>query len=434
MTSRSGMCRVRVAGLFFAGAVLACQAFGQGGVVDRLNSQGIGTFSGKAQMLFMRYDWEHGGDDGDANAATLALTLDYRSPELNGVTVGVQVIESMRLFEGGSMDPDHGADWVMGNSDFGLFNEAFVDVRLGLVGLDNTVLSVGRKILNLDFAPSYAYRQKAQSYEGVFVTWDENEALSLTAGHIERMSSWFSWDRTDNRVLEYHFVDVEDLERANGVGYSTRGMDFVSLTLSGLPETSVTLYDFYGHDLYNTFGAKVRHQMALVEGLDTAVQGHYIGQRDVGRMDSDGAGDIDADLCDLSLSVSKGGLTVQLGVTSLAGRGQKDELHVPFRTNLTIDPEMLWYTRQFMGGSDSYYAMSTYSRGNTFVYALYVLTDHEAYVDGGAVDQEVNLMVSRKVTDNFTASALFGFGHRNNKAGGADINAEDCRLILAYRF
>jgi len=398
--------------------------------VDDINELGIGTVSGRVQLFLMRRDFEEGLNDGDANAGTLALTLNYKTPEVAGLSAGVQFMQVERLFRGGSLDSAAGEDQTLNNSDFTVFNEAYIKLNLGLVGLEKTAITAGRKVLNLDFAPTYQIRQKEQSYEGIFVKSDEVEGLSLTLGHIERFSSWGSRDHTATNALEYDFVDVEDLE---GAAYSTKGIEFISATLSTLPDTTLTVYDYYAHDLYNTFGAKCAYKLNLSEQVGTTLKLHYIGQRDVGRMDVDGA-EVDADLYDIAIQLTQGALSVEPGCTIVTGDDADNTVHVPFRTSLSIDPEMLWYTDQFVGGTTSYYVKSTYTMEKTKLYLLYVVSDHEANVRNGATDQEVDVVVSHKFTDNLSAAVKIGMGWRDNEGGAADTNAEDCRLFLTYTF
>ena len=430
-----GKNRRYMAGLFLTCSVVVTQAaaaypsLALG--VQRCHEKGFGQFSGKLQLLLLRRDFREGEPDGDANSGSIGLTLDYLSPEVHGATAGLQFIDVEKLIDSGSRDHSAGEAWLNSNSDYTTLNEVFVNLDLEPVGLPGTSLKVGRQILKLDFAPSYAIRQKAQAYEAAVLTREQQDGLSIALGHIERFSSWSSRDgRMDTMAATVDFVDVEDTA---GVDYGTRGIEFASVTWRGFPSTTITLYDFYAHDLYNTLGLKLSHTIAAGEETAVALKCHYLGQTDVGRMDRDGAGEVRSNMLEVAVQLKAGRLTIEPGYTTISGDAAENNVRVPFRTSFTIDPELLWYTRQFDAGSDSFHLKGTYSIGSTSFYALYVMTCHEDNTGGGATDQEINGVVKHNFGASFYAAAKIGYGVQDNR-DGRDSNANDSRLFLGYTF
>jgi hypothetical protein len=233
-------------------------------------------------------------------------------------------------------------------------------------------------------------------------------------------------------------AEFNEVETAVGVPYHTSGMAFFSATCERIEGARLTLYDFFMDDVVNTLGAKADVVLHSTPGAETTLKTHYVSQRDVGRMDSDGLGEVRADVLDAGVEFKRGNLCVQPGITTVFGDDPEDDLILPFRSTLTIDPELLFFTRQFVGGSNSAYLRATYGFGNTFLYGMYVMTDHDAdrgpATGNGALDQELDLMIRHDFSEHFYAAFLVGYGHRDNRRGISDSRAEDMRLFLGFSF
>lgn len=400
--------------------------------IAEFNKLGYGKLSGKLEWLTMRRDWDKGNADAsdDAASSTFTLLLNYQTPRYLGLGAYTQFIHSWLLAEGGSVEDTEDPAWLLSNDGFTLFNFAYLDYDFSHLGASRTLLRVGRQPLNLDFAPSYPIRQKEQSYEALVLSTQEIPNLDVSLGHIERYSSWSSRDRTDLNVITSEFVDVEDLEK---VSYSTPGMQFISATYTGLPHLSFTLYDFYGHDLYNTIGLATAYTIQWNEGLKTELKAAYSGQWDVGRFDSEGGGEVDSDVLDLAVSFKYHDLQVEPGYFKVFGDEPQNNYRVPFRTRFTVDPLLMWFARVFQGGSDSFYLKSTYQWQNTSFYCLYVLTKTADFIDNGALDQEVNVVVSQKLGDHWKVTGKAAYGVQDVD-GGPDRSQNDLRLFVTFLF
>lgn len=398
--------------------------------VKEINEVVPGTFSGRLQLLAMGRDFDPGGD---VNSGSLALTINYRSPQFGPVTVGLQGIHAAELFEGGSLDNPRGSAWVLSNSAYSLLNEAYIDISLEPLGLAGSSLRIGRQILKLDFAPAYAIRHKAQSFEAAVLTVKDVDNLSVTLGHIERFSSWTSRDTAGYIHPRYDFVEIADTERGNGVDYNTDGIQFGSVTWSGIPRTSITVYDFYAQDLYNTFGAKASHTLELGGDVSAALKCHYLGQRDVGKYESETGNAVDADLFEASVQFKRGGLSIEPGIMTVAGNDAENDVHTPFRTSFTADPTLLWYPRVFSAGSDSIFIKSLYTWRKTTFYAMAVRTEHDDNVGNGATDQEIDVVIKQEFPHGLYAAVKLGYGEQDND-GVPDADATDYRLFVGWNF
>lgn len=388
-------------------------------VFQKWEDKGYGSFSGSVQAFYMRRDV----NNTQGASTTTALTLNHKSPSYEGLSTGVQYIYSLRVTEG---DGAGSEGYWLSNDDHNDLNELYLDYQLAPHwNLENTSLRIGRQILNYDFAPKYAVRQKAQAYEGVVLKIHEWENFKLDLGHIERFSSWSSRDE-GNSTWRANFIDVED---RIGVNYKTRGMQFFSSEYSGLPQTKITVYDFYGQDTFNTFGGKLAYDFNLGEDCGTVtLRTHYAQQRDVGKMQTQGTGSINSKIWELAADYKYKKLSTSVGFTRVGGIQGVNDFQTPFRTGFTIDPTLLWYTRQFLGDTDSYFAKAVYKHDAWMFYSMYVGSKHT-----NSLEQEINGVVKYQINKNFYAIVKAGYAERDND-NAADTNADDIRWFFGYTF
>lgn len=392
---------------------------GGGSIFERWEETGYGRFSGKLQGLLMHRDIDGAGH---ATSGTLAGTLNYRSPDWNGLYLGGQYIYSWLLFEDGCRKISGPAYWLS-NDEFGVLNEAHVGFDFGAIGLEGAELKVGRQVLNYDFAPTYNIRQKDQSYEGVVLTTTPCENFTLDLGWFRRFSSWASREGGPS-TWRADFIDVE--ERV-GVPYESNGFFFVSAGYSPCEEVQLGFYDFYGDELFNVSGLKGAWTFGCGPG-DVTLRGHWAHQRDVGRMDRDGLGNISSNAIELGGDYAIDGLTLSTGVVLIRG----DDFQTPFRTSFTIDTELLWYTMQFEGDTSSAYLKGIYKWEDWMFYAMYVASDHR----GGRLCQEIDVVVKYTFDCGVYTSVKAGYGDRRFPAamGKGRMNALDLRWFCGWTF
>lgn len=399
-------------------------------VFGRLNAVGAGEFSGKLQGLLMRRD----DGDGDASSETLALTLGYRSPDLGPLSFGLQGIHASKIFEAGS-DEEEGSARLIHNSDFSLLSEAYVTLKLDGLGMPKTALTVGRKMANYDFAPTYPIRQKPQALEGVFLEINPNDNLHVEIGHVERFSSWSTRDGDDSHDLHYDFQDVEEVYADHdsvNVPNDPAGLQFVNARATLGRRFELTAYDVFGYNLYNTAGAKVDILLQRTHEASIVWKNHVIAQNDVGNYDSELAGGLDAYAFETALASSTEDLLFQPGIFMVLSR---DALRHPMESSFMWEYTMNWYTRATLGKSQSAYVKTVYTLGKTTLYGLWFVTDHtdDVGADGQALDQEVNVVVKHQFSDSLSAAVKAGYGHRDNRFGDND-EQEDYRLFITYDF
>ena len=376
-----------------------------------------GKFSGKIQTLLMHRDIDN---KGHGTSATAAITLNYLSPELAGFTAGGQFIHSLLIDESGSVaDPGY---WLS-NDDFTVFNEAWLAYDFGKLGWDGAELKVGRQIVNYDFAPTYNIRQKAQAFEAAILKFEPIPNLKIDVGHLERFSSWSSREGGMGATWRADFIDVE---QAAGVSYDSSGFQFISAVYDPDGPWSFAAYDFYGHDLYNVFGLKGAYQHDLGSAGTLTLRGHWANQKDVGRMDVDGLGSISSNVVEIGADWAYKGLTLSGGAVIVNG----DRFQTPFRTSFTIDSELLWYTDQFLGETDSLYLKAVYKTGPWVFYSMLVADEKQ----DGTNCREIDAVVKYNFNDCFFTSVKAGYGDRKYSYKSGKPDAIDLRWFLGWEF
>ena len=405
-------------------------------VTDRLNEIGI---SGKLQILMMRRQRFYDATETEPASGTIAATLNYQSPVWSGFSFAGQYVHTERFFNGGNTTNPNGEGYDILNDDFSILNRAYVEYNFEPQDLKKTYIRVGRQTMKLDFFQPYPIRQKDQAFEGVLFRTQDIGRTDIYVGHIDKFSSWSPRTNVNNGVLVNEFIDVE---KVGGVPYKTEGMSFFSATCKAVEGAEFTVYDFYGYDLYNTLGAKVVYKIAGDDKKNTKVRVHYISQRDTGDYDdasAGGPGEIRSDATEIAVSFfSKkedgSTLLIEPGVFLVAGSGAENNVQVPFRTSFVVDPELMWYTDSFAGGSATAFVKTKYTFSDNVIYVLYAATEHEAPTRGGAFDQEFNVVLARNFTKHCYASVKLGYGYRNNRQGLHDTKQTDFRIFLGYKF
>lgn len=443
---------------FIISAALACAAtagFSESIIKplnDKMAEKNLGEFSGEARFLWMEDNFRGGASgwlQGNAHATTASLKLGYKSPVIGGLQLGVQYINAGVMESGGgNMDAGNprGEHWLA-NGQVNILNELYLNYNMKDLGLEKTDLRVGRQIVGstdgawqgLDFLVKKDIRHKAQAIEGIVLTTQDIENLSLTIGHIDKFSNWGWTDKEGDGFENVEDAYLRSFGNAYGINafgdIKTKGVQFFSATYTGVEGLALTAYDFYAHDLINTVGGKVVY--AATEGL--SLKAHYVHQDSIGKAD-DMLNDllnteIDSDLLDLSVTTQFGSMDVEAGyLTVLKAGGDLGSFIAPFDFFSVPSDQLLVYTNSFAAGAKSYYVQG---RGmitdKLFLLGMYTYTTH----DNTSVNydaQEVDVILSYNVTENFSIATLGAMGWRSGQGSAPSGRATDFRLFASYKF
>ncbi|MEA2013169.1 MAG: OprD family outer membrane porin [Verrucomicrobiota bacterium] len=397
-----------------------------------VNDLKLGTFSGRLQLLSMQRD----GSDasiykGNTNSTSLALKLDYLSPEFAGLTLGLSYIDSEILASGGgNLDAGKNAGaGTLFNGGFSLLNEVWINLNLEMIGLEKTDIKVGRQVFNLELIRADDIRQKPRSFEAVSVTSKDIENLTLTYLHAERMSDvWVNDER-------WKFLDINSNPDSTmgeaEANHQTRGLEYIEGVYSkeGL---TIALYDMYEHDFMNSIGTRVN--LTLTD--TTAITVWYLHQNGIQKTDNKAGRN--ANLYSFSVTQKIGKVTVEPGFMSIAGGNGNttDEgvrTQIPYGYNHPMANSLMLLSKQWAAGADTYFVKATTKIDKTILYVLASYTDHDNTVL--AYDAyEVNVIAKQLLTENLSACVKFGYGARSGKAGTRDSHATDTRLFITYNF
>ncbi len=406
-------------------------------IVKQIEEAGYGSISGQIQHISMGRTRD--GNDGfgsplagDAHAGSLTITANYLSPEYKGFSLGLQYVHAIETHSAGSYDGHKNAAYNLSISDFAKLNNVFIRYNFESFGLKESNLTVGRQSLNYNFMTNYNIRQKAQAFEAVVFETKEIDDLTVTLGHLSRFSSWTSKDDLNDGSGSAKFIDIENVE---GVPYSTKGFQFLETSYTGIPNTSLSIYDYFGHDLYNTFGAKIDYTFNPESTFKYMYRFHYITQWDVGKFSERTGTSVKADTFQTGLKMMYGNFSIEPGIFKVTGDGPEDTLHTPFQPALIGEEPLFEFDLSFEGGSLSYFLESSYNWGEkNSLYFLYLQTKHRRDLSPGGTSREFNLIYSRDITEKAYLKVKLGNVEYNNHSGVKDGWLNEYRLFLGYKF
>jgi len=401
-------------------------------LLETFNDEIPGDFSLSLQSLFMgREDGGQSTKNHDQHAGTTAFTLGYISDTYEGFSLGAQYVYSWQHYSGGSYGGRYDSAYVLHNNDFEVLNELYLKYDLNHLGLEKSYIKVGRQVLDLNFVRAYNIRQKDQAFEAAVLHIGDIDNWQITLGHLEKFSSWSSRDILERGNLVSDFNEIETVEN---VPYATKGFQFAEITYTGIKGAKISVYDYYGNDLYNTFGLNLDY--TLIDGdWDTIFKGRYINQNDVGKY-AKYRSEINSQAFQLGLQFKKGNFSIEPGIFIVTGSGTDNGIKSPFQPNLIIE-EPLWETDLgFLGGSETAYLETSYSIGKHSFYGLLMYTDFTENKDSGTSGDvsEANLIYGYDVTDNFYFKVKLAYANYDFKEGFGNQWVMDYRFFIGYRF
>ncbi len=394
-----------------------------------IKKEGYGDLSGRVQTLLMGRKFENqGSGDTELHSGSTAFSLNYESPAYSGFSVGGEYMYSWKLYSSGdrqafgSLDPAY----VLSNSDFSILNKVYIRLALDDLGWENSYLKVGRQALHTVFAGTYNIRQKDQSYEAVLLHLENNKNLSADLGFIDKFSSWTSRDDLTNGPSANGFNPVEKVE---GVPYSTNGMPFAEVTYTGFERAELTIYDFYGDDLYNTFGFNIVGTVFESDEFKTDLKIKYIRQSGMDRYENFVGFDLQSDALQAGVNFQKGDFRIEPGIFIVSGGGADNDIHSPFQPSLIIEEPMVETDAGFFGGSQSFFVESNYSWNDNNLYMLYLYTDLHS---SNPIDKskEFDIIYTRNFGSSYYFKLKMAFVDYDGSAGVTGIL--DYRLFFGW--
>ena len=401
-----------------------------------LKEAGYGTLTGQIQHISMGRT--RGGFDslgsplgGDAHAGSLAITGNYLSPEYLNFTLGLQYVQSLELYSRGGVKGDNNQAYNLSNSDYSILNNAFVRYDFKRLGLKDTNITIGRQSLDLNFATKYNIRQKDQAFEAIVFETKAIDNLTITLGHLEKFSSWTSKYDLHDGSSSNNFISIENVE---SVSYSTNGFKFIETQFLGIPNAEISIYDYFGHDLYNTLGSKIDYTINPDSELKFIPRFHYIKQWDVGRFKKRNGTVVKANAFQAGLKMTFKNLSVEPGIFKVMGHDPQNNLHTPFQPGYIIEEPLFEIDLGFEGGSLSYFLESSYGWGKNSLYFLCLHTEQSTDLPRDGYSREFNLIYSRDITESAFLKIKLGNVEYHNHDTIEDGFLNEYRLFLGYRF
>ncbi len=385
---------------------MAASAGAQSITWDDVKNVGGGTLSGRIQSLTMLRDYENRPAGENGQNSTMGVVLGYITPEMGPFSAGVTYNYAGTLYDNNS----HG---MLANDDIHVLNEAWIKLQLEAIGLENSELLAGRKVLNGEVFRTADYRQKARSVETVQLTTKVIPDTTLTVGHSIRFSNWIqAGDRWD-------FNDYGDVF---GTSYDTDGITYAEVVNTSAEGIELALYNAAAWDVANLTGARVKYQFTE----DTALLGYYRMESDIGK-----GANHESTAGGLSVQQKMGKVTLEGGYFGAHGDTMKFQT-LTTGINHALGPSMMLYGGQFNGGADTAYAKATTTLegSGTVLYALY---NHSWQQKAGYDGQELNIVVKQPIGDSLAVTFKGAIGYRDAD-NGPDTTATDARLFITYSF
>jgi hypothetical protein len=397
-----------------------------------LNDLKLGTWTGQLQSLTHARDFNGmGGADPSGSASTLALTLNYVSPEWYGLSLGGQYVLSQSL---SSHNPD-----VPINNTFHLLNHAYLNYRLADLDLPKSYLRAGRIKPDFLMMNGLAPRQKEQAFEGAMFRSEDVQDLKLSVGGFRKFSSWSTRHKNHDEDFgfNYEFTDVADLARRP---YETAGTLFTDVVYSGIPRLRLNLGNWYSDDIMNL--AYVSPTVDLFACL--AWTGVWAHERSTGDWHDDAMNggtapaDVRADYLQTYLTYKPvKDLKIMPGYACVPGHNDGAENHSfqdLFQADLLPLVGLVGRPLGYAAGTQMGYLSTLYKPWErTSVWVHYVYTDmdnaHTTTYDG----QEVNLIVGQQLTTALSVTVKLAYAWFDSKNDAKDSYGTDARLFVTYK-
>jgi len=398
-----------------------------------LNDLHLGLWTGQLQSLTHARDFNRfGGAVPSGSSSTLALTLNYVSPEWHGLSLGGQYIHSEALF---AHNPD-----VPINNSFHILNHAYVAYRFEEFCLPKTTLRAGRLKPDFLMMNGLAPRQKEQAFEGVLFRSEDIPDLTLSLGWFRKFSAWSTRHKNqpNDFWFNYRFTDVADLA---GRPYETSGTYVADVVYTGIERLRLNLGNWYSEDLMNLL--YVSPTVDLHPRLSwTGIWAH---QRSTGRWHDDDANggtapaDLEAQYLQTYLTFkATPRLKIMPGCAWVPGRNDAGDNHSfqdLFQADLLPLVGLIGRPYGYLAGARMGYLSALYKpTARTSVWMHYVYTDMDNTYTWAYDGQEVNLVVGQQLTPAFSVAVKLAYAWFDGRAGNGDSNANDARLFLTYRF
>ena len=368
--------------------LLSFPVFSQPQLLDSLNTKGYGTFSGRAQSLYMTRIY-NGAFEGDEYALSVGFTANYLSPEFKGLQLGAQYFGSFVPVDGGNAAADPARSLSMGATS--ILTHLYLNYNFKGINNLPSQLTIGRQGISNRFSTTFEVRQKEQAFEAITLDLPISNKWHASAGFIHRFSAW----RHRNKFEELHVVE----ESAN----RSPGMFFSELTyLSGKKWKGGKAQLHYNHapNLYQTADLTLSQKCKVdsnvwitpqLRGVWQQSLPGYLWEPDTNTSISI----IKSSGIQGSVKVSDLSKSLELGVMAMSGDGLNPEhdFLAPFQPNLAIKEPLYEIDLGVLGGSFSMFALGSYEHKNHF---FYVVGMHSSNRDLGILLREADLIYKIK--------------------------------------
>lgn len=360
--------------------------------------------------LFLRYRLESVDQDGfdkNATASTLLTKLAYKTAKFNGFTGYVEFTNTSVIGKETYNNTVNGNTTrpVVADPDTTELNQAYLQYDA-----DWGTLKVGRQGVNLDnqrFIGTVGFRQNDQTYDAGAVIFKPIEGMTALYGYVWNVNRIFGDD--------HPLGDLDTNTHLFNVSYKGFGPGKLSAYGYFIDLDDAAVYGLSSR----TLGVRYAGKTDVSEGVKLGYELEYASQADY----KDNPGDYSADYYHLAANVATNGFTLSAGYEVLGS-----DNGISFKTPLATLHKFNGWADKFLGTpanglKDMYLAAAYKVPGKTGLGGLLLkAVYHDFKSDTGDLDygSEVDLLVSKKLSKNLTASVKAAFYSADTHATDTD--------------
>ncbi len=290
-----------------------------------------GKFNGHIRAFYINRDWQGDLSQSKTNkwAFATAIWLGYETKPFYGASLGIQMV-SVNDF---GLNPDKEK---LNTSILGDNGETFSFVPQAYFKYEkeNTLFKAGRQKISTPLLAPDDARLVPTYFEAYTLLNTDLPQTTLIASHVTKIApgTFFNQYRNPHKhalvlTAGYGANDKASIGKFSNIGWytvgkETSGVSFIGITNKSIENLSLTLYDYYAHDILNALYFQADYRFDAPYKPYVAFQ--YINEKDVGEGYINYVEDIDTSNIDANYYGIKAGASID-GVSLYAAYSKTDK-------------------------------------------------------------------------------------------------------------
>ena len=349
------------------------------------------AIAGGDATLSLRYRFEYvDADDGsrEAKASTLKTRVTYKTLQYQNIS-GVLEMDNNSVILDDNYNDASGTDTdpeaKVADATYTEINQAYIDYAAPA----DTVIRYGRQRILLDnqrFVGGVGWRQNEQTYDAFTII---NTSLP------------------DTKILFSNFYNRNTAKGGNTDSNDNQLLNVSNSSIDGL-KLSAYYYDI--KDRSSTLGLRATGKLAASDDLSVLYTAEFAQQ------ETDNAAENDTDYLNIEAGVIVSGITAKLGYELQSS----DDGAAAFSTPLGTNHKFNGWADQFLGTPADGLVDTSLTLSSKVLGPKIAVVYHQFDADEGNTDygSEIDLLVAKKFSDNYTGLIKFADFSAGDTAGG----------------